>query len=475
MEDTPRSHGEENTSNSDDERNEGIQKRRSTQDFLDRWRRLGLKDTDDNLKDVKKEQFDDEDDDDDDDLENENVSSSVKKRFRRLKKSLHPFLPQAKRLEDKSVVPNQEQGTPSGSETVEDILQTVSEEIHVENQEGSIEIPEVESTAYQGELQIGHHIDEDVDMSAEDAPYEIDTELDESEPIIPEVESLEDILSRREPTINVSRNDREATILVDPSVEYARYSQPVVRETHEVVNNTVPTGGLLAVDYLNYRAAKNRDKKNKILNERQHEQIIKDQNKINQRVESRLNMSEKQHNKVDNSRKNSSQSIEQQGTRTGSSHNYNSLHVSEKPKDRRATEHISVQPELTGNNWASKKEQEKTDVKTSRSFENTLHRVQEAEGTKISSEFQFERRHEVKDEPGGGGMNHAQIPQQYDFYPGDRSNLTQTSNAGMIPDNKKSQERDLLKQPVYKQAAITGFWGAVAGIVAFIIMYMLAR
>lgn len=475
MEESPRRLGEENIDDSS-ESDITPKKRRSSQDFLDRWRRFSSKDTGVEHSLLKAEQAKDNNEDDD---ENENLSTSAKKRLRRLRRlGLSSYLPQKKEIveETRPQLPTER---PTLEEDSGEVHSTTEHSVDVDPRltvEAPIgpsgttterdELPRARVEDKDGvqpdEPELSHLED---DALFVDQPTSIESGIE-----VPETESIEAILHRQDHSAELhqyrsehDRNDQSTTAYVEP------VTKP------ENVYQSAPVGGLLAVDLMNYRIAKKRDSKNKKLHEKQHEQIKRDQLKENDAIKARIARTELQQNRQQGSLESVKNKTEHQGVATKNNIIYNRTEAPKEQNSVKKIEHIPAAISTSETRYDTPGYKSKSAVDTPRNFENTLQRVHEAEKGKISSEFQFERRHEVMDEPGGGKAYSTSADSVYgttgQHYGPSKSTTgvdARTSTDSTI------HHRDGLVQPVYKQAAITGFWGAVAGIIAFIIMYMLA-
>lgn len=79
------------------------------------------------------------------------------------------------------------------------------------------------------------------------------------------------------------------------------------------------------------------------------------------------------------------------------------------------------------------------------------------------------------DEPGGSRDHAPNMTGPYEYDPASmKQSSSTTKSSGQDYGVGGGKQSDESRQPVYKQAAVTGFWGAVVGIIVFIIMYMLA-
>ena len=470
MEDSPRVSGEENATDNTIDVDASLKKRRKTQDFLDRWHRFNGRDSDKSLSIPSKEKTEEiTDDEEDEDDESDTLGTSAKKRFKRIRRNLKPFLPQTKRVaENPAQISSVEDVPKSKLETAEIIANDSSEPSKLE------ELPE----------DIGHVNDGSQQSAGQEYginELEQHTDFDsssietESDIAVPELESIEDILRRREQeqdSVAFARN--RSDVVPNGTVQPTTSELDTRQEVDVVPNKRIPTNSLLAVDLLNYRISKNRDNKNKKINQKELNQLKTEQDVINSGLDLRISKSEKQQTELNNKAEYNKKGIEQQVGNSSGNIIYNRKELSEKPFNIKNSEYNNVpyaHTETYKTNAESNKDHEKN---TQRNFENTLQRVQEAEKSKILSEFQFERRHEVMDEP-GGGKNYASInTSQVDLVQNSNLDATvkQTSNTQDLKNSSKYKEE--LHQSVYKQAAITGFWGAVAGVVVFIILYMLA-
>lgn len=94
-------------------------------------------------------------------------------------------------------------------------------------------------------------------------------------------------------------------------------------------------------------------------------------------------------------------------------------------------------------------------------------------GSSIGSEFAFERRHEVKDDQGQGRVTGQSMGADGGSYSGqsvqNSYSQPQNSKSNVSPEKKPSQGND------YRQAATSGAWGAVVGVIMFVIFYILTN
>ena len=211
MEDSPKTNGEDNAEK-DTERDDDSTASRSPQDFLARWRRFTSKDVelqsgissfdkpkelDDDSKEKKKN--DNEDDEEEDDDDTEHLSSPIKSRMRRLRRHLKPFLPQTKELKE------------GDTEKLEMPLVGDVETTEVDRSSGGdIEsLPDYDPSA---EIQLAEIFTDSeantTDKSNTQNPnvregnstieVQETSDSDHNNELIPETESIEDILIRRE-------------------------------------------------------------------------------------------------------------------------------------------------------------------------------------------------------------------------------------------------------------------------------------
>lgn len=488
MEDSPRLNGEDN--NDKENERDDSSKSRSPQDFLSRWRRFTAKDSElqssfsvyEKPKEHEARQDDDEKTEDEDEDGAEHLSKSVKKRMRRLRRHLGPFLPQKKELkEDPAVL--LELPVPDETEEAreEPLSQFVVENLTPDRQT-DFDLPQgiAEDSAPSS---VERSIRESAQNAEEEGSNPKSSEISSDGPpkhvLIPETESIEDILQRREREVEQIQERNQALHATSTDRSSSEMSTAGNVDTAptsaEIVQHNAPIGGLLAVDLLNYSVAKKRDQKNKILNEKQHEQLKKDQKRESDATKERINMLELQHNQRQKVLEKSSKDSIPQVAAVTNEVIYNRNSQIKEAVDTKKPEHISVtQEQVVKPNPETAKNGDRP-PQTATTFENTLQRVHEAEKGKISSEFQFERRHEVMDEPGGSRDHAPNMTSPHEYDPASIMQSRSTSkSSGQDYSVGGSKQSDESRQPVYKQAAVTGFWGAVVGIIVFIIMYMLA-
>ncbi|MDQ5886132.1 MAG: hypothetical protein QG628_529 [Patescibacteria group bacterium] len=495
MEDSPKINGEDNTEK-DIERDDDSTASRSPQDFLARWRRFTSKDAelqsgmssfdkpkelDDDSKEKKKNDNEDDEEEDDDDDETEHLSSPIKSRMRRLRRHLKPFLPQTKELKEgdteKSELPLIEDIETTG---VDSSPSGDTESLPGYNPSAEIQSAEIFNDSEANITDKSNTQNPNVREESSTIEVQETSDSGHNNELIPETESIEDILIRREQEVEQAQQRNE--ILRATTGDVISASLPLNSEevkatspAPEVVQHNAPIGGLLAVDLLNYRIAKKRDQKNKVQNERQHNQLRSDQKRDAEAATRRIDTLELQQNRQQSVIERSVKEPSHQIRPTSNEVIYNRNAQMKEVVDTKKPEHISVAPveaakpnlETIGNSDRS--------PQTATTFENTLQRVHEAEKGKISSEFQFERRHEVMDEPGGSRDHAPNMTGPYEYDPASmKQSSSTTKSSGQDYGVGGGKQSDESRQPVYKQAAVTGFWGAVVGIIVFIIMYMLA-
>lgn len=491
MEDSPRSKGEEakSESNVEDQQSETEQKSRSTQDFLERWRRFSSRDSERPPRET--DDHEDKEDKEEEDDSSESLSSSSKKRFRRLRRRLKPFLPQTQEVVDSNLPDHAETSRQENPQhmSVEDILGSVTQEIEAqeerETERGGVEIVDSVSQDFASEglapdlepEEVHNHTAAEEEDSYVGPEHDNELQVEVIPQVVPETESIEDILLRRE---HESEQARVALQRVGGSnrgdVGGTALVADTGRDSREKADHGAPVAGLLAVDVLNYKVAKRRDKHNRQLNEKQHEAIKKhhntEQKKTNERLTTLETQRNNQYRSIDIKNRTPDRQIE-----VGKKEVIYNRYETEKKTEAVATPEQIHEPISRNERRQDEDPDKKVEQKSPESFENTLQRVAVAENGSISSEFQFERRHEVKDTPGdiktGLGQNGLTVGSHTssDIFRQEQRAVDMDTRLLDMSAKNASKEH---KQPVYKQAAITGFWGAVVGITVFIIMYMLA-
>lgn len=460
MEDSPLRKGEETADLESDAKESG---RHSTQDFLERWRRFSKRDNERYFG------IHNHEEDDDDTIENESLNTPSKKRFKRLRRRLRPFLPQPQTVTERSYDIDTD-------DSMKDMVGSENQETSSEKsstREKSLATVEEASIIDQDEIRSNEPVSNIIDRDSKNkSDTSKSTVLDVNSEAVPAVESIEHILRRRDQDTDKEQYIREQQLDTEmASANNREMNEKFSSNSDESHIERAPVGGLLAVDLLNYRIAKKRDNRNKSLHEKQHTRIIKEQDMVNKRVEERLNKSEKQHLENFKTVEIKPTTYDKQIVNKSNDIIYNrndseKIHYS---VDKPEYKSVFTQTPENINNINNYQIQE-----SSKSFENTLERVARAEEGKIQSEFQFERRHEVKDEPGVKiPKNHVEQP----FITESSSKIgakPSTPIDNRLYDIAEKHISNEAKHLVYKQAAVTGFWGAVAGIVAFLIMYMLA-
>jgi hypothetical protein len=476
MEDSPRSHNKFD-SDTHDSTGSSEKKQSSTQEFLSRWRRFSEKKIKTPEQDLDKLD-DDEDDEDDGFYENKKLSPQVRRRYKRLRQKLKPFLPQSSKVVE-SATDNESRSSNQSEQIVNIISEDISttreeyDESELSKEKAQQEVEQSlslnGSSTFATEPNVFESADEPI--SREKEPTIEDQSLISSDPVS-EPESIERILRRTEArdTLYAHENNRlDAT--TNETQHQVNSQQPLVRN-QEINNTRNNISGLLAVDLLNYRIAKRRDKKNMLINKKEQEIIKTDQSynqDYTQRQIDKLKLQQERHEiNVKNSKEFNKIPLTNQSHETIYNRSVN--------KKREITKDtVNNSEQKTELNVVGSQEKQRNNEPASKSFENTLKHVARAEDSRIVNEFEFERRHEVKDEPGGGrpASNTAHGIPEFDPYHYNSAGRQKLSKIDTSLHEESKPLNTTSDNHVYKQAAATGFWAAVTGIVIFIIIYVL--
>ncbi len=238
-------------------------------------------------------------------------------------------------------------------------------------------------------------------------------------------------------------------------------------------HNTSPTAALLAVDYFSHKINKHRiEKAKKQLNSKIEKLKVKQESADYISIANNLKSKEQQ-----DSMKDKIEKLEDKENVTLSMNNnkeiYNRLNIQESKKAK-INEQISNKFE---NNFIERHIADPAiEIKTVPTFENTLEQIAKAESGGINSEFAYERRHEIKDTPGDlDKIGGSRFSPEFSNEP-----VSATTSPG-VSKASSQQPIDLIAKArannknVYREAALTGAWGAVVGILVFIVIYILSH
>lgn len=426
-----------------------------TESLMSRWQKMISSQIQDKESEKKGDKEDDEEDEED--ADEASVSSVEKNKSERLKNKLRAFMPQAEKLDSDEPEPNNVEVDLDASllPTVEGYTPAVLiDDMESDEQPYDVapEVPEEELVkTTQEEVYIAGVSD--------DAP-EIDPQIG---PIFNEpAESIQQILQRKDDSLGAGR----------VSSDIARPVASTQPEARQYDRN--PTGMLLAVDAANYIAARRRDKKNmekvdtelaKVRNE--HAAFAESENK---RLSKHLIQQEKNEQVFKELKQ--EKVMPQQRPELGLNNNSkpeNKQYIEKKPEQT----HMIVQERQprTPNVKIEKRES----ATTVQNFNETLYKVAEAGPGKIKSEFEFERRHEVMDEPGDRSVFNTPLSPEFGVTSNNQPSTHSTASGASISPKVTDEKRNTSTNAVYKQAATTGFWGALVGIIVFLIIYMLSK
>ena len=432
--------------------------------LMSRWQKMI-----ESNKGMESKDDDDDDDEDDEDLDSSTIGNARgKRKSKKLGHTLRAFMPQAEKVTDSDteVKPietidadqNDLQLAPQGS------LQDYTEQRLFQdngaepNREEAVQFEGIEIAPSEPETSVN-------DPSNNEMPSTT-VEQVVTHPM-PEPESIQQILQRQEEIRAANLpfiHNPDTTGTIDLSS-----SQPA--KSNEVYTRS-PTGALLAIDAANYLSARHRDKKNMKKVDSEFSKVRREQSKQNDELDSRLLRQEKQHNQyIPKPEKLKERPLIKLESRIDKNDNKKVEKITSNEKIKVIPAEIN--PEVHQYNTPNVRV-ELSPEKRRLGFEETLHKISEVGTGNIKSEFEFERRHEVMDEPGGSaGMKYGEVSPEFDHV----AQITQRSS---ISSDSTSKPVHVLpsktsSDATYKQAAATGFWGAVVGIIVFIIIYMLSR
>lgn len=239
-----------------------------------------------------------------------------------------------------------------------------------------------------------------------------------------------------------------------------------------IVNNPVeyhrssPTAALLAVDYISHRINKNRTKKVEKELKSQIE-IVKEKVQSNEKTNILKDLdTKKQQNEIIKKLEQYKKENEVPLSMNNNKEIYNRLNSEKLNKEHIIEEKNTIEKHLAD---------PIIELKPVASFENTLETMNTAENSGIQNEFLYERRHEVKDVP-PEKINSNQIAQPLNTGISD-SRINNGYNVEKITrDNNPVKNKTVKKDDnVYQQAVMTGIWGAVLGLLIFIIIYIISN
>ena len=435
MEDAPR--------NNDNE--EGILPQpdieQSTSDSYSRiWRRLRMRKTDYLISGKESDEDDDEDDDEDEISRGyEDSSENVKryqKRFLRLRKKIRPFLP---------------------------TLETVQSDAPVKEPSSILETPNIH------EVNIDEQI---IDIEAPNDNDKTETEKDtftegkvEDKVASKDPESVLAIL-RRSTMNNEFIHTIDANAVRANAVQETNSSPQYIQEA-----KISPKAPSFSDKYFEKKEQKKHikkihDKEIKVQNRKQ-EELRKD-------LESKIVESEKQHYILKKSieRETPTQSTQIESIKESKIHNVKNevepklgsekkINVTEAHKQEKDMREALI--------MESRKEIDRLS-----SFDKTLKKVNELKKSTITNEFAFERRHEVKDEP-GSGVNTKFIP----LSEIERKNMELSIGKSQSELNNKGKTtltravREMQKSGASSHAASAGALGAIVGALIFLAIHTL--
>ena len=435
MEDAPR--------NNDNE--EGILPQpdieQSTSDSYSRiWRRLRMRKTDYLISGKESDEDDDEDDDEDEISRGyEDSSENVKryqKRFLRLRKKIRPFLP---------------------------TLETVQSDAPVKEPSSILETPNIH------EVNIDEQI---IDIEAPNDNDKTETEKDtftegkvEDKVASKDPESVLAIL-RRSTMNNEFIHTIDANAVRANAVQETNSSPQYIQEA-----KISPKAPSFSDKYFEKKEQKKHikkihDKEIKVQNRKQ-EELRKD-------LESKIVESEKQHYILKKSieRETPTQSTQIESIKESKIHNVKNEvepKLGSEKKINVTEAHKQEQDMREALIMESRKEIDRLS-----SFDKTLKKVNELKKSTITNEFAFERRHEVKDEP-GSGVNTKFIP----LSEIERKNMELSIGKSQSELNNKGKTtltravREMQKSGASSHAASAGALGAIVGALIFLAIHTL--
>ena len=404
------------------------------------WRRLRMRKTDYLISGKESDEDDDEDDDEDEISRGyEDSSENVKryqKRFLRLRKKIRPFLP---------------------------TLETVQSDAPVKEPSSILETPNI--------LEV--NIDEQIiDIEAPNDNDKTETEKDtftegkvEDKVASKDPESVLAIL-RRSTMNNEFIHTIDANAVRANAVQETNSSPQYIQEA-----KISPKAPSFSDKYFEKKEQKKHIKK-------MHDKEIKVQNRkqeeLRKDLESKIVESEKQHYILKKSieRETPTQSTQIESIKESKIHNVKNevepklgsekkINVTEAHKQEKDMREALI--------MESRKEIDRLS-----SFDKTLKKVNELKKSTITNEFAFERRHEVKDEP-GSGVNTKFIP----LSEIERKNMELSIGKSQSELNNKGKTtltravREMQKSGASSHAASAGALGAIVGALIFLAIHTL--
>ena len=404
------------------------------------WRRLRMRKTDYLISGKESDEDDDEDDDEDEISRGyEDSSENVKryqKRFLRLRKKIRPFLP---------------------------TLETVQSDAPVKEPSSILETPNIH------EVNIDEQI---IDIEAPNDNDKTETEKDtftegkvEDKVASKDPESVLAIL-RRSTMNNEFIHTIDANAVRANAVQETNSSPQYIQEA-----KISPKAPSFSDKYFEKKEQKKHikkihDKEIKVQNRKQ-EELRKD-------LESKIVESEKQHYILKKSieRETPTQSTQIESIKESKIHNVKNevepklgsekkINVTEAHKQEKDMREALI--------MESRKEIDRLS-----SFDKTLKKVNELKKSTITNEFAFERRHEVKDEP-GSGVNTKFIP----LSEIERKNMELSIGKSQSELNNKGKTtltravREMQKSGASSHAASAGALGAIVGALIFLAIHTL--
>lgn len=349
-------------------------------------------------------------------------------------------------------------------------------------------VPPVENTndTLNETLEVSHEITEQVQVpeinasETAEAPEPSTPELVTVavEPVA-EPESIETILQRRNIQNRLDRDDHDNQEVGGYTLP-AKEALPAAQNKPEVVQKPVANVGL---HLLNYALALRRDNKNKASAAKEFKRVDQDIDKILQAQKvakdtypgnkpeiplfktQQVSQAEKH---IDNTRLNVKQEIQ-------SVKNANIVEKTTNIYEKQSFEPIKSESILRNVEQPTKQEMHQPTAERSlQEQEQFMQKVVEAVERKptIESEFAFERRHEVMDSQDDNSSAQKQGNIAYTEQPVSTGyNSYSQGSQGVLRPNSTSEK----KSDEYKQAALSGAWGAVVGVVVFIAFYILTN
>lgn len=414
----------------------------STSDSYSRiWRRLRLRKTDYLIG--GKESDEDEEDDDDDETSSgyKDSSENVKryqKRFLRLRKRMRPFLPVLETVQSDSTTKE-----PSLNAEAPNIY-----EVNIDDQINDIEAPD--------------------SNEAIEPKKEKETSAEEKVEVTVASKDPESVLAilRRSPMNNEFIHTIDANDVRPVAVQESNTSPQYIQEAKKSPKVTSFSDKYFENKEQKKHIKKIHDKEIKVQNRKQ-EELRKD-------LESKIVESEKQHYILKKSieRETPTQSLQIETVKESKKHNVTKevdpkLSSEKKIKVSETTKHEQDMREALI--MESRKEIDRLS-----SFDKTLKKVNELKKSTITNEFAFERRHEVKDEP-GGSVNTNFIP----LTEKERKSMELSIGKSQNEQNNKGKAslrravREVQKSGASSHAASAGALGAIVGALIFLAIHTL--